>query len=106
MSTARRLQVGQCVEHCGLSVEVGNDESADVARHQRIQAGVRVSGQMRGENIVGHRQIIPRTVLPPSAFDCWYPSCFAGTCVFPTQRVDVVSSGEQRAVQRELALYR
>jgi hypothetical protein len=37
---ARRLQIGQCVEQCGLSVEVCNDESADVARHQRIEAWV------------------------------------------------------------------
>ena len=52
-----RLQVGERVEHRGLSVEVRGEPAGLVAGEHRIEADVDVAGQMRGQYLGGQWEV-------------------------------------------------
>ena len=101
------LQVGERVEHRGLSVEVGGEPAGLVAGKHRIEADVDVAGQMRGEDLGRQRQISDvggRASLAPAALNGGHPSRLAGAGVLPAHGVDVAPCAEQRGVELDLGL--
>ena len=99
------LQVGERVEHRGLSVEVGGEPAGLVAGKHRIEADVDVAGQMRGEDLGRQRQVPyvrGMAALAPAALDGGHPPRLARAGVLPAHGVDVTSCAEQRGVELDL----
>ena len=106
---SRRLQVGERVQHGGLSVEVRGEPAGLVAGEHRIQADVDVAGQMRGQHLGRQRQVSyvgGSSSLAPPALDRGHPARLTGAGVLPAHGVDVASRAEQRGIELDLGLAR
>ena len=99
------LEVGQRVQHRGGAVEVGGQPATAVAVQQRIEAQLQLPGQVRGDHLLGQRQVLPlrgRHALAPAAPHRRRPARPPRARVLPAQRVHVPAGAEQRRVEGDL----
>ena len=91
------FHIGQCVEHCGLFVEVGRDPPTCVIVAKRIEADMNLAAQVLSDDVGGQRKI--RGVgtvhsLAPVAANGRHPTGSTVAAILPTKRVNVGATYE------------
>lgn len=99
------LQVGQCVQHGGRTIEVRGQPVACVIRQEWVQPQIDVPHQMGGDHFRSQRQEVGRAVIgspAPSTGDSGHPAGLAGSTVLPPHGVHVPPGSEQVGEERHL----
>ena len=97
--------IGECVEHCGRTVEVRSQPVAFTAWQERIKPDEDIASEMSDKYVVGQRQVAGALLVDepgPAARDGGRPALPPSPMVLPAERVHVTSGAEHVGVQREL----
>jgi hypothetical protein len=103
--SASGLEVGKCVQHRRLAVEVSRQPARKVASLQWIETDVVAAGEVCRQDLPRERQttLLARLgALTPPSLHRGHPPGLPGACVVPPDGIHITPGVEERGVERDL----